>query len=110
MRKFTPPEDWDRHLAVQAASGKSVKCYCRANDLDVSSFYRQRRKHSNNDGGAQSGAFVLAGAFRSPNMSGSSLSIRLKDVTLTLDPGYSSEDLEAILATLAKVRDVLCPE
>ena len=110
MRKFTSPEDWDRHLAAQTAGGKSVKSYCRGNDLDVSSFYRQRRIRESNDTGAPSRAFVLAGAFQPLKMSGSSLSIQVKDVTLTLDPGYRSDDLEVVLLTLAKVRDVLCPE
>jgi hypothetical protein len=110
MRKLTAPEEWDRHLAAQAVSGKTVKSYCRANDLDLSSFYRQRRKRSNIDSDAQPRAFVLAGAMQSPKVCGSSLSIRVKDVTLTLDPGYCSNDLELVLVTLAKVRDVLCPE
>ena len=110
MRKFTPPEEWERHLSAQRDSGKTVKSYCRANDLDLSSFYRQRRKRGKPDTGAEPQAFVLARAFQPPKVSGSSLCIRLKDFSFTLEPGYCSDDLEGVLITLAKVQHVLCPE
>ena len=110
MRKITISTEWSRHLAAQPVSGKTVKSYCRDNDLDLSSFYRQRRKRSKHDTEAEPQAFVMARAFQPSNVSGSSLSIRVKDLTLTLDPGYCSDDLEAVLIALAKVQHVLCPE
>ena len=110
MRKITTPEEWNRHLAAQQGSGKTVKSYCRGNDLDLSSFYRQRRKHSTNATGDESQAFVPVAALRPQKVSASSLSIQVKDFTLTLDRGYGSDDLEKVLLVLAKVQNVLRPE
>ena len=110
MRKFTTPKEWIRHLDAQTAGGKTVKSYCHDNDLDLSSFYRQRRMHSKYDTGGEPQAFVLAPALQARKVSGSSLSIRVKDFTLTLEPGYGPADLEGVLITLAKVRHVLRPE
>lgn len=110
MRKITSPEEWEHHMSAQQDSGKTVKSYCRANDLDLSSFYRQRGKRSKAAGDAEPQAFVLARAFQPPKVSSSSLCIRLKDFSLTLEPGYNPDDLEGVLITLAKVQHVLCPE
>ena len=110
MRKFTTPKEWNHHLAAQQASGKTVKSYCHDNELDLSSFYRRRRKSSKDDTGGEPQEFVLARALQPPKVSGSSLSIRVKEFTLTLDPGYSPDDLEGVLIALGKVQHVLCPE
>ena len=110
MRKTTSPKEWSRHLDAQPAGGKTVKSYCYDNGLNLSSFYRQRRKRSKNGAGGEQQAFVLVPALQPRKVFGSSLSIRVKDFSLTLDPGYSSDDLERVLVALAKVQHVLCSE
>jgi len=110
VRKILTQKEWKRHLEAQLASGKTVKAYCNDKELDLSSFYRQRRKRSEIDAGAESQAFVMARVLQPPKVSGSSLSIRVKEFTLTLEPGYGSDDLEGVLITLVKVRHVLCGE
>ncbi len=107
MKRITTPKEWDHHLAAQQASGKTVKLYCDANDLGLSSFYR-RRKRSEYDAGSEAQAFVQATALQPRKVSGSSLSIRVKDFTLSLDPAYGTDDLEGVLIALAKVQHVLC--
>lgn len=106
MRKNTSPKEWNRHLAAQPLSGKTVKGYCHANGLDLSSFYRQRRKCSKNGAGGEPQAFVQAPALLPRKVSGSSLAIRVKDFNLTLEDGYSSNDLERVLIALGKVQHV----
>jgi len=110
MRRFTTPKEWSDHLDAQLASDKTVKSYCHDNGLNLSSFYRQRRMHGKYDTGEEPQAFVLAPALQAPKVSGSSLSIRVKDFHITLEPGYGPDDLEGVLITLAKVRHVLRPE
>ena len=110
MRKFTTPKEWSDHLDAQLASDKTVKSYCHDNGFNLSSFYRQRRKPGKNRTSGEPQAFVLAPALQAPKVSGSSLSIRVKDFHLTLEPGYGPDDLEGVLVTLAKVRHVLRPE
>ncbi len=110
MKKITIPKEWSRHLEAQPTSGKTVKSYCRDNGLDLSSFYRQRRRRCTYDNGGEAQAFVQAPALQQRKISGSALSIRVKDFHLALDPGYSPDDLEGVLIALAKVQHVLCPE
>ena len=110
MRKFTTPKEWSNHLDVQPASGKTVKSYCHDNGLNLSSFYRQKRNRGKNPASGEPQAFVLAPALQPRKASGSSLSINVKDLTLTLDPGYGPDDLEGVLIALAKVQHVLRPE
>ncbi len=110
MKKTTTPKEWIHHVAAQQGSGKTVKLYCRDNDLDLSSFYRQKRKRGAHDVDRAPQAFVRAPTLQQRRVSCSSLAIRVKDFTLTLEPGYCSEDLEGVLVALAKVEHVLCPE
>ena len=110
MRKFTTPKEWSDHLDAQAAGDKTVKSYCHENALNLSSFYRQRRKRVKNSTSGEPQAFVLAPALKPRKVSGSSLSIRVKDFSITLDPGYRADDLEGVLIALAKVQYVLRPE
>ena len=110
MRKITTHEEWNHHLAAQTNSGKTVKSYCHDNDLNLSSFYRQRRKCGKYDTGGEPQAFVRAPTLKPRKVSGSSLSIRVKGFSLTLDPGYGPDDLEGVLIALAKVQHVLRPE
>ena len=110
MREITTSEEWKGHLEEQPSSGKTVKSYCHDNDLDLSSFYRQRRKFGTNNSGGEPQVFVQAPTVQPRKVSGSTLSIRVRDFHLALDPGYSAEDLEKVLFTLAKVRHVLCCE
>lgn len=110
MRRFTTPKEWSNHLDAQAASGKAVRLYCDANGLCLSSFYRQRRKRSKSDTRGEQQTFVRAPALHPRKVSGSTLSIRVKDFTLTLDSGYGPDDLEGVLIALAKVQHVLRPE
>ena len=107
MRRTTTPEEWSMHLAAQPAGGTPVKSYCRENKLDLSSFYRHRGKRRKSDGQGEPQAFVLAPAVRPGKASGSSLSIRVKDFNLTLEPGYRPDDLGGVLMALAKVQHVL---
>ena len=107
MRKNTSPKEWNRHLAAQPLSGKTVKGYCHANGLDLSSFYRQRRKCGKNDAGGELQAFVQAPALLPRKVLGTSLSILVEDFKLTLESGYSSDDLERVLIAMARVQHVL---
>ena len=110
MRRNTTEKEWNRHLAAQLAGSKTVKSYCQDNALDLSSFYRQRRKRGRSGAVKEPQAFVAAPILIPRRVSGTSLSIRVNDFNLTLDPGYGSDDLERVLIALAKVRRVLCPE
>ena len=110
MKKILTHKEWKRHLGAQPASGKTVRAYCKDNKLDLSSFYRQRRKRYEIEAGAESQTFVMARVLQPPKVSGSSLSIRVRDFTFTLEPGYGSDDLEGVLIALAKVRHVLSGE
>ena len=109
MRRITTPKEWDRHLAAQPVSGKTVKLYCDANNLDLSSFYRQRKRREY-DASADTQTFVLAPALEPRKVFGCSVCIRVGDFALTLDPGYGPDDLEGVLVALAKVQHVLCGE
>ena len=107
MKKTTTPKEWIHHLAAQQDGGKTVKLYCHDNSLDLSSFYRQKRKRGTHDVDRSPQAFVRAPTLRQRRVSCSSLAIRVKDLTLTLEPGYCSEDLEGVLVTLSRVQHVL---
>lgn len=108
MRRQTSPEEWDHHVEAQPAGGKTVRAYCREHELDQSSFYRQRRKRSQDE--PESQGFVRAPGLPERKPSGSSVSIRVRDLTLTLESGFSAEDLERVLLVLGKVQHVLRTE
>ena len=104
MRKFTTPKEWSDHLDAQLASEKTVKSYCHDNGLNLSSFYRQRRKRS--QGEPESQGFVRAPGLPGLRPGGSSVSIRVRDLTLTLEPGFSSDELERVLFAVRKAQHV----
>ena len=108
MRRKTRPEEWDHHVQAQPAGEKTVRAYCREHELDQSSFYRQRRKRNQDE--LESQGFVRAPGLPGHRSCGSSLSIRVRDLTLTLDPGFSADDLERVLLALGKVQHVLRTE
>ena len=108
MRRQTSPEEWDHHVRAQPAGEKTVRAYCREHELDQSSFYRQRRKRSQEE--PESQGFVRAPALPGRRSGASSLSIRVRDLTLTLESGFSADDLERVLLALGKVQHVLRTE
>ena len=110
MRKITTPEEWSRHIKAQAVGDKTVKLYCRDNGLDLSSFYRQRRKREGLDTDREPQAFVRAPALLPRKACGSSLTIRIHNFALTLDPGYYADDLERVLVVVGRIQHVLRSE
>lgn len=108
MRRQTSPEEWDHHVQAQPAGGKTVRAYCREHELDQSSFYRQRRKRSQDE--PESQGFVRAPGLPGHRPCGSSVSIRVRDLTLTLEPGFSSDELERVLSAVRKAQHVHCSE
>ena len=110
VRRITAPEEWSRHIKAQAVGSKTVKLYCRENGLDLSSFYRQRRKHEAHDADREPQAFVQAAALHPRKACGTSLTIRIHNFALTLDPGYCADDLERVLVVAGRAQHVLCPE
>ena len=104
MRTITTTEEWSSHLEAQPGSGQTVKCYCHERGLDLSSFYRQRRKRV--EQATQS--FVKVPALLSQRASASPLTIKVGDFTVILDSG--SEDLERVFFAMAKAQHVLRSE